>query len=57
MPSSRDPAASQALANPTNTEIFLPSYIDCDYTPLENRRDPVHEIRLSEEELREMLPH
>ncbi|OAA71645.1 hypothetical protein ISF_02196 [Cordyceps fumosorosea ARSEF 2679] len=37
-------------------EIFLPSYLDCDYVPLENRREPVHEIRLSEEELRDMLP-
>ncbi|TQV92193.1 hypothetical protein V2A60_004485 [Cordyceps javanica] len=39
-----------------NPEIFLPSYLDCDYVPLENRREPVHEIRLSEEELRNMLP-
>jgi hypothetical protein len=39
-----------------NPEIFLPSYIDCDYVPLENRRDPVHEIVLSEEETRELLP-
>lgn len=43
-------------ANKTQTEIFLPSYLDCDYVPLENRREPVHEIRLSEEELRDMLP-
>ncbi|KAL2211043.1 hypothetical protein CC79DRAFT_1319857 [Sarocladium strictum] len=39
-----------------NPEIFLPSYIDCDYVPLENRRDPVHEITLSDEELKNMLP-
>ncbi|KAM3496885.1 hypothetical protein MY10362_009745 [Beauveria mimosiformis] len=39
-----------------NPEIFLPSYLDCDYVPLENRREPVHEIRLSDEELRNMLP-
>ncbi|KAJ2966897.1 hypothetical protein NQ176_g9928 [Zarea fungicola] len=38
------------------TEIFLPSYLDCDYVPLENRREPVHEIRLTDEELRDMLP-
>ncbi|CEJ94945.1 hypothetical protein VHEMI10449 [[Torrubiella] hemipterigena] len=40
-----------------NPEIFLPSYLDCDYTPLENRREPVHEIRLTDEEMQEMLPH
>ncbi|KAG6055024.1 hypothetical protein E4U17_003287 [Claviceps sp. LM77 group G4] len=39
-----------------NPEIFLPSYVDCDYIPLENTREPVHEIVLSEEESREMLP-
>jgi hypothetical protein len=38
-------------------EIFLPSYIDCDYVPLENRRDPVHEIHLTDEEIENMLPH
>lgn len=40
-----------------NPEIFLPSYIDCDYVPLENRRDPVHEIHLTDEEIANMLPH
>ncbi|KAL6697763.1 hypothetical protein J3F84DRAFT_347464 [Trichoderma pleuroticola] len=40
-----------------NPEIFLPSYIDCDYVPLENRRDPVHEIHLTDEEMKNMLPH
>ncbi|TQS32965.1 hypothetical protein Golomagni_06707 [Golovinomyces magnicellulatus] len=39
-----------------NPEIFLPSYIDCEYTPLENRREPVHEILLTDEESKEMLP-
>ncbi|KAG5926832.1 hypothetical protein E4U42_002910 [Claviceps africana] len=39
-----------------NPEIFLPSYLDCDYIPLENTREPVHEIVLSDEESREMLP-
>lgn len=38
------------------SEIFLPSYVDCDYEPLENRRDPVHEILLSDEESKNMLP-
>ncbi|ROT35818.1 hypothetical protein SODALDRAFT_362658 [Sodiomyces alkalinus F11] len=37
-------------------EIFLPPYIDCDYVPLENQRDPVHDIVLSEEESKSMLP-
>ncbi|KAK2591598.1 hypothetical protein QQS21_010695 [Conoideocrella luteorostrata] len=39
-----------------NPEIFLPSYVDCDYVPLENQREPVHEIVLSDEESRKMLP-
>ncbi|KAL2752104.1 hypothetical protein ACRALDRAFT_2061565 [Sodiomyces alcalophilus JCM 7366] len=39
-----------------NPEIFLPPYIDCDYVPLENQRDPVHDIVLSEEESKSMLP-
>lgn len=39
-----------------NPEIFLPSYIDYDYTPLENRREPVHDIILSDEEAKNMLP-
>ncbi|KAG6021359.1 hypothetical protein E4U41_002509 [Claviceps citrina] len=39
-----------------NPEIFLPSYVDCDYVPLENKREPVHEIVLSDEESRAMLP-
>ncbi|EON97994.1 hypothetical protein UCRPA7_6461 [Phaeoacremonium minimum UCRPA7] len=39
-----------------NPEIFLPSYIDCDYVPLENRREPVHDIVLSDEEVKNMLP-
>ncbi|KAG7404090.1 hypothetical protein Forpe1208_v003548 [Fusarium oxysporum f. sp. rapae] len=39
-----------------NPEIFLPSCIDCDYVPLENRRDPVDEIFLTDEESMNMLP-
>ncbi|KAF2969295.1 hypothetical protein GQX73_g4285 [Xylaria multiplex] len=35
-----------------NPEMFLPSYLDLDYEPLENRREPVHEIRLSDEEIK-----
>lgn len=37
-------------------EIFLPSYVDCYYVPLENRRDPVHEIHLTDEEMKNMFP-
>jgi hypothetical protein len=48
-------SSSQGFA--WNPEIFLPSYVDCDYVPLENRRDPVHEILLSDEESLNMLPH
>ncbi|CAM1509089.1 Fc.00g028280.m01.CDS01 [Cosmosporella sp. VM-42] len=47
-------SSSQGFA--WNPEIFLPSYIDCDYVPLENRRDPVHEILLSDEESKNLLP-
>jgi len=39
-----------------NPEIFLPSYVESDFESLERRRDPVHEIRLSDEEIKEMLP-
>ncbi len=38
------------------TEIFLPSYVDCDFESLERKRDPVHEIRLSDEEIKQMFP-
>jgi len=37
-------------------EIFLPSYVECDFESLERKRDPVHEIRLSDEEIKEMFP-
>nr|CAF05886.1 hypothetical protein [Neurospora crassa] len=36
--------------------IFLPSYVDYDYIPLENRRDPIHEIILTDEEIKKILP-
>lgn len=39
-----------------NPELFLPSYIDYDYTPLENKREPVKEITLTEEEIQNMFP-
>ncbi|KAI1808572.1 hypothetical protein F4811DRAFT_176023 [Daldinia bambusicola] len=47
-------ASSQGFA--WNPELFVPSYVECDYIPLENRREPVHEIRLSDEEIKGMLP-
>jgi len=47
-------SSSQGFA--WNPEIFLPSYVDYDYVPLENRRDPVHDIILTDEEIRKMLP-
>ncbi|KAI3325789.1 hypothetical protein HD806DRAFT_457035 [Xylariaceae sp. AK1471] len=47
-------ASSQGFA--WNPEMFLPSYLDYDYEPLENRREPVHEIRVSDEEIKKMLP-
>ncbi|GAP92666.1 hypothetical protein SAMD00023353_9300170 [Rosellinia necatrix] len=47
-------ASSQGFA--WNPEMFLPSYLDLDYEPLENCREPVHEIRLSDEEMKNMLP-
>ncbi|KAL1899177.1 hypothetical protein Sste5346_003099 [Sporothrix stenoceras] len=39
-----------------NPEIFIPSYVDCDYTPLDHRREPIHEIFLSDEEIEQMYP-
>ncbi|KAL1843563.1 hypothetical protein VTJ49DRAFT_846 [Mycothermus thermophilus] len=39
-----------------NPEIFVPSYCDYDYVPIEQIRDPVHEIFLTDEEIKKMLP-
>lgn len=39
-----------------NPEIFIPSYMDCEYTPLDHRREPVHEIVLSDDDIKKMLP-
>ncbi|KAK6210831.1 hypothetical protein LQW54_005879 [Pestalotiopsis sp. IQ-011] len=47
-------SSSQGFA--WNPEIFLPSYLDIDDVCLEIQRDPVHEIRLSDEEIKKMLP-
>jgi hypothetical protein len=37
-------------------EIFLPSYVECDFESLERKRDPVVEINLSDEEIKNMFP-
>ncbi|KAH6606074.1 hypothetical protein Trco_005227 [Trichoderma cornu-damae] len=50
------PDGPPRLISYLSSEIFLPSYVDCDYVPLENRRDPVHEIHLTDEEMKKMLP-
>ncbi|AEO67995.1 3ecccf5f-8478-4a58-9cd5-75a5c67dcb9c [Thermothielavioides terrestris] len=39
-----------------NPEIFVPSYCNHDYVPLEQRHDPVHEIYLTDEEIEKILP-
>ncbi|KAK4242936.1 hypothetical protein C8A03DRAFT_28937 [Achaetomium macrosporum] len=39
-----------------NPEIFVPSYCDHEYVPLEQRRDPVHEIHLSDDDIKKILP-
>ncbi|KAK4166582.1 hypothetical protein QBC43DRAFT_13694 [Cladorrhinum sp. PSN259] len=39
-----------------NPEIFIPSHCDYNYVPLEQRRDPIVEIHLSDEEIKKMLP-
>ncbi|TIA27759.1 hypothetical protein D6C83_07626 [Aureobasidium pullulans] len=40
----------------SNTEIFLPSYLDYDSTGLEHRPDPVHNIHLTDEEAAAIFP-
>lgn len=47
-------SSSQGFA--WNPELFLPSYVDYDYTPLENKREPVIEITLTDEEIANMFP-
>jgi hypothetical protein len=37
-------------------EIFLPSYADYRFDDLERRQDPVEDIILTEEEVRNMFP-
>ncbi|KAK0611519.1 hypothetical protein B0T14DRAFT_439657 [Immersiella caudata] len=47
-------SSSQGFA--WNPELFLPSYVDFEYTPLEHRRDQVVEICLSDEDIKKILP-
>ena len=39
-----------------STEIFLPSYANYDFQNLENKRDPVQEIIVTDEEIANMFP-
>ncbi|KAK5661740.1 hypothetical protein OQA88_9841 [Cercophora sp. LCS_1] len=47
-------SSSQGFA--WNPELFLPSYVDFEYTPLEQRRDQVVDICLSDEDVKKILP-
>ena len=38
------------------TEIFLPSYADFHFDELERKQDPVQEIFVSDEEVKNMFP-
>jgi hypothetical protein len=50
------PRLSEGGELTASPEIFLPSYVECDFESLERKRDPVHEIRLSDEEIKQMFP-
>ncbi|KAI9707120.1 MAG: hypothetical protein M1836_000080 [Candelina mexicana] len=39
-----------------NQDIFLPSYADHESGALERKKDPVHDIILSDEEIKELFP-
>ena len=47
-------SSSQGFA--WNPELFLPSYVDFEYTPLEHRRDRVVDIFLTDEDIKKILP-
>jgi len=47
-------SSSQGFA--WNPELFLPSYVDVEYTPLEHCREQVIEIFLSDEDIKKILP-
>jgi len=38
------------------TEMFLPSYVDYHFDDLERRQDPVKDIIVTDEEVRNMFP-
>jgi hypothetical protein len=38
------------------TEMFLPSYVDYHFDDLERRQDPVQDIILTDEEVKNMFP-
>ncbi|TQS38390.1 hypothetical protein Golomagni_01104 [Golovinomyces magnicellulatus] len=44
------------LKTDQESEIFLPSYVDFEFESLDRKRDPVHEIRLSDEEAKKLFP-
>lgn len=48
------PTIEQSLI--VNIDMFLPSYVNSDFTDLEHRQDPVADIILTEEERENMLP-
>lgn len=46
----REPSANDA------TEMFLPSYADFHFDDLERRQDPVEDIVVTDEEVKNMFP-
>lgn len=50
------PRGQRAIHVNNCPEIFLPSYVECDFESPERKRDPVHEIHVSDEEIKEMMP-
>ena len=49
------PIAEQC-ADGSSAEIFLPSYANFDFQSLENKRDPVQDIFVTDEEVANMFP-
>ncbi|EDU44670.1 hypothetical protein PTRG_11620 [Pyrenophora tritici-repentis Pt-1C-BFP] len=43
-------------SNSSSVKIFLPSYADYHFDDLERRQDPVQDIILTEEEIKNMFP-
>lgn len=50
------PSGSIWLKQIDAAELFLPSYVDHDTHDLEQRPDPVEEIRLTDEEAAAIMP-